>query len=104
MSAPVLTPVPPGMPGDVTAIADGQDQITVTWTQGSPAVATGFHVDNGCPPGSCGGTDATLTSTGTKTPASFAVTPGTYQCFRVQAVDSAGNSAWSGYRCTSTLI
>jgi hypothetical protein len=30
------------------------------------------------------------------------VTPGTYQCFRVQAFNSAGVSGWSGYACGST--
>ena len=34
--------------------------------------------------------------------ATFSVTPGTYQCFRVQAYNSSGTSPWSGYGCTST--
>jgi PA-IL-like protein len=29
-------------------------------------------------------------------------TPGAYQCFRVRAVNSAGDSAWTPYGCTTT--
>jgi hypothetical protein len=36
------------------------------------------------------------------TTATFNVTPGTYQCFRVQAFNNVGASPWSKYGCTTT--
>jgi len=94
-------PGPPTAPSGVTAIPNGQYSITVTWVSNA-SNATGFTVDNGCPPGSCQ-PGATLTqTTGETTTATFAVTPGSYQCFRVQAFNSAGSSAWSSFGCTQT--
>jgi hypothetical protein len=92
---------PPAAPSGVTATPNGQYAITVTWVNNA-SDATGFHIDNGCPPGSCqpGATLAQTTSVTTTT--SFTVTPGSYQCFRVQAFDSAGSSGWSSYGCTQT--
>jgi hypothetical protein len=85
----------------VTASALDQFTIRVTWSTSSPA-ATGFTIDNGCPVGSCD-PGATLTrTTGPATTADFTVTPGSYQCFRVQAFNGAGASAWSQYGCTTT--
>jgi Zn-dependent protease with chaperone function len=92
---------PPAAPSGVTATPNGQYAITVTWVTNA-SDATGFNIDNGCPPGSCQ-PGATLTqTTGVTTTASFTVTPGSYQCFRVQAFNSAGSSAWSSYGCTQT--
>lgn len=92
---------PPAAPSGVTATPNGQYAITVSWTSNATD-ATGFTIDNGCPPGSCQ-PGATLTqTTGVTTTASFTVTPGSYQCFRVQAFNSAGSSAWSSYGCTQT--
>ncbi|GEM_PF-1470140 len=91
----------PATPSNVVAVAVGQYKVDVTWASNS-ANATGFNVDNGCPVGSCQ-PGATLTATtGPTTSATFAVTPGTYQCFRVQAFNTVGASAWSSYGCTST--
>jgi hypothetical protein len=63
---------------------------------------TGFNIDNGCPVGSCDPGATLARTTGPVTSTEFAVTPGSYQCFRVQAFDASGASAWSGYGCTST--
>jgi hypothetical protein len=73
----------------------------VTWTDGSAGI-TGFNLDNGCPVGSCQPGAPLNSTTGLVTSATFAVTPGTYQCFRVQAFNSQGVSAWAGWGCTST--
>jgi AAA ATPase domain len=93
----------PDTPSSVTAVAICQYMIRVTWADASADV-TGFNVDNGCPVGSCSpGSQATLAQTiGPVDSATFSVTPGTYQCFEVQAFSSAGKSAWSDYACTST--
>jgi hypothetical protein len=94
----------PDTPGNVAAVAICQYMIQVTWSDASAGV-TGFNVDNGCPVGSCTpGSQATLAqTTGPVDSATFNVTPGTYQCFEVQAFNGAGNkSAWSDYGCTST--
>ena len=34
--------------------------------------------------------------------ATFSVTPGSYQCFRVQAINNADTSPWSSFGCIST--
>jgi hypothetical protein len=63
---------------------------------------TGFYVDNGCPPGSCGAGATLAVTTGVTTSVSFTTTPGAYQCFRVQAINGAGRSAFVGWGCTTT--
>jgi hypothetical protein len=89
-------------PGGVVASAVNQYSIEVTWTDNSKDV-TGYNIDNGCPIGTCGGHGINLAkTTGEVTSTVFVVTPGTYQCFRVQAITSNGFSQWSGYGCTST--
>ena len=91
----------PGAPAGVAAVAAGQSAIQVNWSDASAGV-TGFHVDNGCPVGSCDPGATLVQTTGLTDSTTFSVTPGTYQCFRVQAFNSAGDSPWSGYGCTST--
>jgi Zn-dependent protease with chaperone function len=91
----------PAAPSAVTAIASGPYQITVTWVNDATN-ATGFYIDNGCPPGSCPAGATLATTTGLTTSVSFATTPGAYQCFRVQALNGAGRSAFSGWGCIST--
>ena len=99
---PTVTPgsSAPGDPGDVAATALGQYTIRVSWTDSS-GDATGFTINNGCQAGGCSG-GALAATTGPTTSADFAVTPGTYQCFHVQAFDGAGQSGWSGYTCATT--
>jgi len=91
----------PGRPVSITATAAGQYSIKVSWADSSAGI-TGFHIDNGCPVGSCSPGAALAKTTGAVTSATFGVTPGTYQCFRVQAYNNAGTSPWSAYGCTST--
>ena len=91
-----------GTPSSVTASALSKYEIDVSWTNNLKN-ATGFHIDNGCPAGACGGHGATLAkTTGPVTFVIFDVTPGTYECFRVQAFSKTTTSGWSGYGCTST--
>jgi hypothetical protein len=91
-----------GTPGGVAASSINEYTIRVSWTDGSKDV-TGFNIDNGCPVGACGDHGATLAkTTGPITSTVFHVTPGTYQCFRVQAILKAGVSGWSGYGCATT--
>lgn len=89
-------------PGGVVASALGKYRIKVSWSDSAKKI-TGFNIDNGCPAGTCGGHGVTLAkTTGPVTSTVFRVTPGTYQCFRVQAITKSGLSGWSGYGCTST--
>jgi len=93
----------PDPPGSVTAAATSQYTVQVTWADAKTDF-TGFNIDNGCPVGYSGcrpGASLTQT-TGPVESATFRVTPGSYQCFRVQAFNGAGASSWSGYGCTST--
>jgi len=99
---PLLPPAAaPATPGNVTATAQSQYSIKVTWTDASADV-TGFNVDNGCPVGSCDPGATLARTTGPVNSTTFTVTPGTYQCFRVQAINHAGTSSWSDYACTGT--
>lgn len=89
-------------PGGVAAAALGKYRIKVSWSDSAQKI-TGFNIDNGCPAGTCGGHGVTLAkTTGPVTSTVFRVTPGTYQCFRVQAIAKSGLSGWSGYGCAST--
>jgi Zn-dependent protease with chaperone function len=92
---------PPATPSGVVATPNGQYAITVTWANNATN-ATGFRVDNGCPAGSCSPGATLATTTGLTATTSFSVTPGSYQCFRVQAFNSVGSSGWSSYGCTQT--
>ena len=94
-------PTAPDTPGNVTAVATSQYTIHVTWTEATADV-TGFNIDNGCPVGSCDPGATLAQTTGQVDSATFSVTPGSYQCFRVQAVNKAGTSPWSGFGCIST--
>ena len=113
-NSPRRLPKPPGsssrscrrqrhltFPGNVTAVATSQYKIQVTWTEASTDV-TKFNIDNGCPVGSCGPGATLAQTTGPVNTTTFSVTPGSYQCFRVQAVNNAGISPWSDYGCIST--
>ena len=107
------TPAPPGgggpstgavtlaAPAAVAATALGQYQIRVSWSEASAGVA-GFHINNGCSSTTCQPGAALVTTTGPVSTVTFTVTPGTYQCFRAQAFNHDGTSAWSGYGCTTT--
>lgn len=89
-------------PGGVAAAALGKYRIQVSWSDSAKKI-TGFNIDNGCPAGACGGHGVTLAkTTGPVTATVFRVTPGTYQCFRVQAITKSGLSGWSGYGCAAT--
>jgi Zn-dependent protease with chaperone function len=103
-SPPPASPPPGGVPAAPSAIratANGPYEITVTWTNNATN-ATGFYIDNGCPPGSCGAGATLATTTGLTTSVSFATTPGAYQCFRAQALNRTGRSAFAEWGCTST--
>jgi hypothetical protein len=83
----------PGVPSGVTATATGSGTIHVAWK--SVSGATSYVVSNG------------NTSTGNLTSTSYnwvGLTPGTYMCFTVTAKNSAGQSAWSPYACTTTTV
>ena len=106
---PVITPTtstpalaPPSTPQSVTATANGGYQVTVSWADSSPGI-TGYNVDNGCPVGLCGGPDAELyKTTGPVNSTTFPVDPGSWTCFRVQAISNVADSAFSGYGCVQT--
>ena len=89
------------VPTNVKAAAVSQYAIRVTWSDKGTKVR-GFDIDNVCPAAGCG-TGGTLAQAVTHaTTAQFAVTPGTYECFKVRAVRMSGSSAWSSVACTST--
>lgn len=94
-------PTAPDAPGNVTATATSQYTIQVNWTEATADVQ-GFNIDNGCPVGSCGPGATLAQTTGPVNSVTFNVTPGAYQCFRVQAFNKAGTSPWAGFACLST--
>jgi hypothetical protein len=91
----------PAAPSQIRATTNGPYEITVAWANNANN-ATGFYIDNGCPPGSCGAGATLATTTGLTTSVSFATTPSAYQCFRVQALNGTGRSAFAEWGCTST--
>ena len=83
----------PGVPGHVTATVVSPSAIKVTWS--SVSGATSYVVSDGSV------SSADLTST------SYTwggLAPGTYMCFTVTAKNSAGQSPWSTYSCTTTSV
>jgi hypothetical protein len=102
-------PPPPAVsipiaPSNVVATASNQYTARVSWQDNSNN-ETGFNVDNGCPVGFAGckqGATLATTAGANVTSVEFTTTPGAYQCFRVQAFNSTGGSAWSSYGCTTT--
>ena len=82
------------------ATALNQRNIRVSWTDPAAGI-TGFVISNGCGTDGCNG-GAVNIRTGPVTAADITTTPGAYQCFYVQARNSAGTSAPSGPGCIST--
>lgn len=94
----------PAAPSNVVATALSQYAMQLTWQDNSNN-ETGFNIDNGCPVGYTGchqGATLAATTGANTTSVTFSTTPGAYQCFRVQAFNSAGGSAWTSYGCTTT--
>ncbi len=91
---------PPAAPAHVVATALNQRTIRVSWTDTAIGI-TGFTIGNGCGTDGCNG-GAVNVRTGPVTAADITTTPGAYQCFYVQAVNSAGASEPSGPGCIST--
>jgi len=90
----------PAAPAHVVATALGPYTIRVSWAEKTAAI-TGFNIGNGCGTDGCSG-GALNIRTGPVTAANVTTTPGAYQCFYVQAVNSSGTSAWAGPGCIST--
>jgi hypothetical protein len=99
-SQPSAGGTPPAAPGHVVATALNQRTIRVSWTDAATD-ATGFAISNGCGTDGCNG-GAVNMRTGRVTAADVTTTPGAYQCFYVQAVNSAGASKPAGPGCIST--
>jgi serine/threonine protein kinase len=97
---PSAAATPPAAPAHVVATALNQRTIRVTWTD-TAADITGFAISNGCGTDGCNG-GAVNVRTGPVTAADITTTPGAYQCFYVQAVNSTGLSEPSGPGCIST--
>jgi hypothetical protein len=93
-------PPAPTAPTHVVATASGPYTIRVSWADKNASI-TGFNIGNGCGTSGCSG-GAINIRTGPVTAANITTTPGAYQCFYVQAVNSSGTSAWAGPGCIST--
>ena len=91
---------PPAAPAHVVATALNQRTIRVSWTDTATGI-TGFAISNGCGTDGCNG-GALNVRTGPVTTTDISTTPGAYQCFYVQAINSAGASQPSGPGCIST--
>jgi len=91
---------PPAAPAHVAAAALNQRTIRVSWTDTATDV-TGFAISNGCGTDGCNG-GAVNIRTGPVATADITTTPGAYQCFYVQAINSAGASKPAGPGCIST--
>jgi Protein kinase domain len=90
----------PVAPTDVAATAVNQQTIKVTWADSATDI-TGFNVTNGCGTDGCSG-GAINVRTGRVTTAEITTSPGSYQCFYVQAFSNSGISTSRVPGCTST--
>ena len=90
----------PAAPARVVATALNQRTIRVSWTDTATGI-TGYAISNGCGTDGCNG-GALNVRTGPVTAADITTTPGAYQCFYVQALNSAGASQPSNPGCIST--
>jgi hypothetical protein len=93
-------PQAPGTPSNVTVTAVSANTIRVRWTDNSTN-ETRFEINNG---------DRSVTANANATSYNWGgLGPGTYMCFRVRAVNSAGASPFAPtgspyYRCTTTPV
>ena len=83
----------PAAPSNITATAINSSTIQVTWTNNA-SNATGLVISDNL-------TSVTL-GAGTTSYTWSGLAPNTYKCSHVYAYNSAGNSAWSGWACTTT--
>jgi hypothetical protein len=90
----------PAAPTNVVATAVNQHTIRVTWADSSSDI-TGFNVSNGCGTDGCSG-GAINVRVGRVTATEVTTSPGAYQCFFVQALNSSGTSTSAVPGCTST--
>ncbi len=96
---------PPAPPDDMYAelnLGGGDVSHFVEWNDNSDNEEW-FEIDNGCPTGYSGCAPGTTLEAEVGADVEFVAFTnlhGTYQCFRVRAVNSAGPSAWSDYGCT----
>ena len=85
----------PAAPSNGTAAALDASRIRVTWSDNSTNEQGIYLSDNL--------TSVTLAA-GTTSYEWGGLTPGTYKCFRVSAFNSAGQSAWTNWACTTTPL
>jgi len=87
------TPTIPAAPSNPTATAVSATAIQVTWADNSNN-ETGFVVSDSLTSVTLGANTTSYTWGG--------LTAGTYKCFHVEAYNSAGASAWTGWACATT--
>jgi hypothetical protein len=92
--APTTTSGPPPAPSNVAVTAIDATHIRVSWTDNSGGQASFYVTDAGPLSASVPARTTTHTFSG--------VTPNSYHCFTIRAINSAGNSAWTTYVCTTT--
>lgn len=90
----------PAAPTHVVATALGPYKVRVSWSDDRAGV-TGVNISNGCGTDGCSG-GALNVRAGPVTAADVTATPGAFQCYYVQAFNSAGGSAPAGPGCIST--
>lgn len=89
-----VSPTAPNAPSNVTASAISHNAIRVNWTDNS-SNETGFRIWNGNSTAQVGSNITTYTETG--------IPPETYTCYQVQSYNTSGSSAWSPWKCATTL-
>ena len=95
LRAAYFTAVPPAAPSNPAATAVNGTTIRVSWSDTSNN-ETSFEVNNGIVSRTAAANTTSLDWTG--------LTPGTYMCFRVRALNSAGASPWTpGWACISSV-
>ena len=100
----IATPVPiPTVPGNLTAAADRQGPLDLSWTASASPIGIADYVVQRCQGAGCTNFVQVATATGT-TYDDAAVSSSTTYSYRVQAVDTAGNvSAFSNTAVGTTV-
>ncbi len=94
---------PPTAPGNLTAAADRQGPIDLTWTASTSSIGIADYIVQRCLGSGCTNFAQIATATGT-TYSDTSVASSTTYSYRVQAVDTAGNVSAFSNTATATTV
>jgi len=97
----IAPPTPPAAPSDLGVASTSSSVLTLSWTDNSDN-ETGFEIERSTTGSGGLFTLLTTTAAGAVTNINSGLTPVTEYCYRVRAVNGAGQSDYAGPTCAST--